>query len=102
MPNIVSGVVTRTGRMSKTITVSVKRHIEHPKLLKQMTRTTNYMVHDEAELAREGDRVRIIHGKPFSKRKHHSLLEILPPHSRGASVSRVMEELEKESAQEVR
>ena len=34
MPNIVSGIVTRTGRMSKTITVSVKRHIEHPKLLK--------------------------------------------------------------------
>ena len=46
--------------------------------------------------------MRIIHGKPFSKRKHHALLEILPAASRGAAVSRVMEELKKESAQEVR
>lgn len=49
MPNIFSGFVTKTGVMRKTITVTVHRKFEHPKLLKTMHRTTKILVHDEQE-----------------------------------------------------
>ncbi|RXK36207.1 hypothetical protein M231_06551 [Tremella mesenterica] len=68
--------------MAKTITVCSDRTLEHPKYLKPVTRTTKYLVHDEKEEARIGDKVTIIHGKPFSKRKHFRLQDILPSHSR--------------------
>ncbi|RSH77771.1 uncharacterized protein EHS24_002830 [Apiotrichum porosum] len=76
MPNIFSGFVTKTGVMRKTITVTVHRKFEHPKLLKTMHRTTKILVHDEQETARIGDSVTILHGRAFSKRKHYNLQSI--------------------------
>ncbi|RSH92590.1 hypothetical protein EHS25_008035 [Saitozyma podzolica] len=76
MPNILSGTVTKTGAMAKTITVTISRRFEHPKLIKQIERHHKMLVHDEFQQAMVGDRVSIIHGKPFSRRKHFALQSI--------------------------
>ncbi|ORY20673.1 hypothetical protein BCR39DRAFT_555004 [Naematelia encephala] len=70
------GIVTRTGKMFKTCSVMVTKHFEHPKYLKMQTYRKRYLVHDEKEVARLGDKVVITHVGAFSKRKHFSITEI--------------------------
>ncbi|BEI92939.1 uncharacterized protein CcaverHIS019_0505670 [Cutaneotrichosporon cavernicola] len=69
MSHSLFGIVTKTGAMSKTVTVSVPRYFEHAKLLKRIHKETKMLVHDENETALLGDVVVIRHGKSFSKRK---------------------------------
>lgn len=51
MTHILHGVVTKTGAMSKTVTVTVPRYFEHAKLLKRIHKTTKLLVHDENNCA---------------------------------------------------
>lgn len=72
----------RTGRvvsdrMDKTITVAVDRRVKHPIYGKYITKTTKYLVHDEANDANNGDTVQIMSTRPLSKRKSWRLVEIL-------------------------
>ncbi|KAL1407479.1 hypothetical protein Q8F55_006912 [Vanrija albida] len=98
--HILKGTVTKTGAMRKTITVTVAREFEHPVVLKKLRRTKKYLVHDEAEEAKVGDKVTIRHGKPHSARKHFSLTSIdvpfVPPKSR------VIQAIEESRAEESR
>ncbi|BEJ15904.1 hypothetical protein CspHIS471_0505090 [Cutaneotrichosporon sp. HIS471] len=71
MSHSLFGIVTKTGAMSKTVTVSVPRYFEHAKLLKRIHKETKMLVHDENEAALLGDVVVIRHGKSFSKRKSY-------------------------------
>ena len=70
------GVVAST-KMNKTVVVEVESRKQHPRYGKTMARSKRYMVHDESQDAREGDRVRIMETRPISKNKRWRLVEIL-------------------------
>ncbi len=68
-----SGTVT-SAKMDKTIVVKVSRRVKHKRYLKMVPSDKKYMVHDENNVAKEGDFVRIIEHRPYSKNKRWSLL----------------------------
>jgi small subunit ribosomal protein S17 len=70
------GVVIST-KMDKTVVVAVVKHVRHRRYGKTMQRTSHLYAHDEANEAREGDRVRISETRPLSKLKHWRVEEVL-------------------------
>jgi len=72
----VVGVVV-SDKMDKTITIAVERRVLHPRYRKYVRATTTYKAHDERDEAHEGDKVRIVESRPYSKSKHWRLIEIL-------------------------
>ena len=56
-------------KMDKTVTVLVERRVMHPLYKKFIRRSKKYAAHDEANLCREGDVVRIEECRPISARK---------------------------------
>ncbi|AQS83556.1 MAG: 30S ribosomal protein S17 [Acetobacter aceti] len=65
---ILSGRVT-SDKMDKTITVLVDRRIMHPLYKKFIRRSKKYAAHDELNVCKIGDAVRIEECTPISKRK---------------------------------
>ena len=53
----------------KTVSVLVERSIRHPLYQKFMRRSKKYLAHDENNVSKEGDIVRIREARPISKRK---------------------------------
>ena len=72
------GVVVSVGKMDRTVAVLVERFLLHQKTRKQIRRTKRYLVHDERNEAREGDRVVIEETRPRSKRKHFRIFSRQP------------------------
>ncbi len=70
------GIVDST-KMDKTIVVRVVDRVRHPLYDKTLQRTKRLYVHDEANDARPGDRVRVQETRPLSKLKRWRLLEVL-------------------------
>lgn len=70
------GVVT-SDKMDKSIVVAVQRQVKHPMYGKFMKRTSKIMAHDEENEADEGDTVRIMECRPYSKHKRWRLVDIL-------------------------
>ncbi len=70
------GIVVSTN-MDKTVVVAVIDRVRHPRYGKTMQRTSHLYAHDEANDAREGDRVRISETRPLSKLKHWRVIEVL-------------------------
>lgn len=73
---------TLTGRvtsdkMDKTITVAIERLVKHPVYGKYVRRTTKLHAHDENNECRAGDLVTIKQGRPRSKTKAWTLVEIV-------------------------
>nr|YP_009511716.1 ribosomal protein S17 [Melanthalia intermedia]AXI97593.1 ribosomal protein S17 [Melanthalia intermedia] len=64
-----------SNRMNKTIVVAVKNKITHKKYKKIVTRTNKYYAHDELNICKIGDAVRIESHRPLSKKKHWILIE---------------------------
>ena len=58
----------------KTIIVLVKRKYIHPYFKKVITSSKKYHVHDEKNKFKNGDNVKIIESKPFSKKKKWEVL----------------------------
>ena len=58
----------------KTIIVLVKRKYIHPYFKKVITSSKKYHVHDEKNKFKNGDDVKIIESKPFSKKKKWEVL----------------------------
>jgi small subunit ribosomal protein S17 len=56
-------------KMDKTIIVVVERRFIHPLFGKTLRRFKKYKVHDENEVAKEGDFVEFYVGRPVSKTK---------------------------------
>ncbi len=89
---ILSGRVT-SDKMDKTVTVLVDRRVMHPLYKKFIRRSKKYAAHDEANLCKIGDTVRIEECRPISKRKTwqgserngHSLAAGAAPGTEGAS-----------------
>ena len=53
----------------KTVSVLVERSVRHPLYQKFMKRSKRYLAHDENNVSKEGDVVRIREARPISKRK---------------------------------
>jgi small subunit ribosomal protein S17 len=70
------GLVT-SDAMDKTIVVTVVDRVRHPLYGKTMQRTKKLYVHDEANDAKAGDRVRVQETRPLSKQKRWRLVEVL-------------------------
>jgi small subunit ribosomal protein S17 len=70
------GVVV-SDKMSKTIVVEVERRVPHPKFKKIVRKTSKFYAHDDAEAAKEGDKVLIEETRPMSKLKRWNLVEVL-------------------------
>ena len=71
---ILTGQVT-SDKMDKTVTVLVNRRVMHPLYKKFIRRSKKYAAHDEANLCRAGDTVRIEECPPISKRKAWLVIE---------------------------
>lgn len=64
-------------KMDKTVVVAVERRVLHPLYGKPVVRTKKYHAHDEENMAREGDVVRIMETRPLSKTKRWRVLEVI-------------------------
>ena len=64
-------------KMDKTIVVAVERNKRHPLYGKIIRRTKNYMVHDESNECKAGDKVRIMETRPLSRKKRWRLIDII-------------------------
>lgn len=53
----------------KTVVVRVERRVQHPLYKKFIRRSKKYMAHDESNVCKAGDLVRIRECRPLSKRK---------------------------------
>ncbi len=71
---ILQGVVV-SDKADKTVVVLIERRFTHPLLKKTVRRTKKYHAHDDANVARTGDIVRIQECRPISKTKAWTLLE---------------------------
>ena len=71
---VLTGRVT-SDKMDKTVTVLVERRVMHPLYKKFIRRSKKYAAHDEANVCKIGDMVRIIECPPISKRKTWILVE---------------------------
>jgi small subunit ribosomal protein S17 len=70
------GVVV-SDKMDKTITVKVDRIVHHPTYDKPIRTATKYKAHDEKNVAKTGDTVKIQETRPLSKTKRWRLVEVI-------------------------
>lgn len=64
-------------KMNKTRTVLIERQIQHGVYGKYLRRSTKVHAHDESNVSREGDYVRITECRPLSKTKSWTIAEIV-------------------------
>jgi small subunit ribosomal protein S17 len=73
---------TITGRvvsdkMDKTVSVAIERLIKHPVYGKYIRRTSKVMAHDANNECKAGDTVQIAEGRPISKNKSWSVVNVV-------------------------
>lgn len=73
--NLVGKVVS--AKNDKTITVLVETHKKHPLYGKRVKYSKKYTAHDEKNIAKVGDTVKIRSTRPLSKTKRYELVEVL-------------------------
>ncbi len=61
----------------KTIQVSLSTHRKHPLYGKRVEYTKQISVHDEENIAKVGDIVKVMETRPLSKTKRFRLVEII-------------------------
>lgn len=71
-----TGVVT-SDKMDKTVVVKVTRTFKHSEFHKFLKSTTKFKVHDENNVAKEGDIVEFNEGRPMSKTKYMYLVRVI-------------------------
>ncbi|WLN24142.1 30S ribosomal protein S17 [Borreliella bavariensis] len=64
-------------KMSKTIVVEIVQRKMHPIYHKYLKVSKKVKVHDEKEVSKVGDKVKIIEVRPISKDKRWALVEVL-------------------------
>ncbi len=70
------GIVV-SNKMNQTLVVAVNERVSHPRYGKTVQRTKKLYVHDAANDAHVGDRVRVQETRPLSKLKRWRLTEIV-------------------------
>ena len=73
---MLTGLVV-SDKMEKTRVIAVERITKHPLYGKIVRRTKNYKFHDENNLSRTGDKVKVVETRPLSKDKRWRLAEIV-------------------------
>jgi small subunit ribosomal protein S17 len=63
--------------MDKTAVVAVTERVRHRRYAKTVQRTRKLYVHDEENVASNGDRVRVAETRPYSKTKRWRLVEVV-------------------------
>jgi small subunit ribosomal protein S17 len=81
---ILTGTVV-SDKTDKTVTVLVERKVKHPLYGKIIRRSKRYHAHDEENVYKTGERVRIEETKPISKTKTWRVLDRLHA-GKGAAV----------------
>ena len=66
-----------SAKNDKTITVLVETYKKHPLYGKRVKYSKKYTAHDEKNIAKQGDTVRIISTRPLSKTKRYELAEVI-------------------------
>ena len=69
-----TGIVVSDG-MDKSIIVEITRTVKHPFYKKYIKKRTRLMAHDESNVCRQGDKVRIVEIRPLSRKKCWSVRE---------------------------
>ena len=64
-------------KSDKTITVLVEKYRKDPLYGKRVKYSKKYAAHDEQNIAKIGDKVRIAFTKPLSKTKRYELVEVI-------------------------
>ena len=70
------GVVV-SDKADKTITVKVETYKKDPKYGKRIKYSKKYTAHDEENVAKIGDKVRLVATRPLSKTKRYELKEVI-------------------------
>ena len=73
---VIIGTVT-SGKMDKTIVVSVETSVKHPLYGKIVKRTYKLKAHDEKNECHIGDKVKVMETRPLSKDKRWRVVEIV-------------------------
>jgi small subunit ribosomal protein S17 len=73
---ILTGEVVST-KAEKTVSVNVERYFQHTVYKKIVRKKKKYLVHDEHNRCKAGDKVRIKLVSPISKRKRWLLVDVL-------------------------
>ena len=66
-----------SNKMNKTVVVAVERSVIHPLYRKVLRRITKFKAHDEENVCRIGDQVRMVETRPISKEKHWRVIEVV-------------------------
>ena len=66
-----------SAKNDKTITVLVETYKKHPLYGKRVKYSKKYTAHDEKNIAKEGDTVRIASTRPLSKTKRYELVKVV-------------------------
>ena len=64
-------------KMDKTIVVEISSRKQHTKYRKRINRSTKLYAHDENNVAKDGDLVRIMETRPLSKTKRYRLVDVV-------------------------
>lgn len=70
------GIVV-SDKMDKTIVVSIETMTLHPIYKKRVKKSTKFKAHDENNVAKAGDKVRIMETRPLSRDKRWRLVDII-------------------------
>ena len=66
-----------SAKNDKTITVLVETYKNHPLYHKRVKSSKKYTAHDEKNIAKVGDTVRLVSTRPLSKTKRYALDSVL-------------------------
>ncbi len=69
----------------KTVRVVIERQVRHPLYKKTIRLKKTYLVHDEKEECKAGDKVRIVDSRPVSKLKRWRVLEVVGKNTTAAA-----------------
>ena len=64
-------------KMDKTIVVAIEYNVKHKLYNKIVKRTYKLKAHDEEQIAKIGDRVKVMETRPLSKDKRWRLVEVV-------------------------
>ena len=73
---VMIGTVT-SDKMDKTVVVSVATNVKHPKYGKIVKRTYKLKAHDEENVCKMGDKVKVMETRPLSKDKRWRVVEVM-------------------------
>ncbi len=83
---VLTGTVV-SDKTDKTVVVSVERRVKHPLYGKIIRRSKKYHAHDEGNVYKEGQTVRIEECAPISKLKTWTVVGVVDTHATPAAAA---------------